>query len=266
MNLQERHHDEPASGNIEAVLWDYDNTLRLTESVALGHACKLLNSWLSERGVSSDDLYQEAAFAETFVGTTFHEIVRRAAENHLVSVSDNEISQLADRERREVIPHLQAHSQEMPYAELALRGLQELQVMNAVVSSSHPERLKACMQAANQVDLVRGVFSVQDPDQPTEPKPAPRIYQKAASILGVSVERCLAVEDSPTGVKSAVGAGIKTIGFIGPYPIERRDDMKDKLLQAGASWVIAELSLVPLIVKAINEGSAALLDRLYGRQ
>lgn len=45
-----------------------------------------------------------------------------------------------------------------------------------------------------------------------EPKPAPDIYLAAAEALGVAPADCVAVEDSPTGVASAVAAGMTVLG------------------------------------------------------
>ncbi|MBO9308307.1 MAG: HAD family phosphatase [Chloroflexi bacterium] len=42
-------------------------------------------------------------------------------------------------------------------------------------------------------------------------KPAPDIYLKAAACLGVPPERCVAIEDSPTGMQAALAAGIRCI-------------------------------------------------------
>lgn len=42
-------------------------------------------------------------------------------------------------------------------------------------------------------------------------KPAPDIYLKAAEMLGLSVQSCMALEDSPNGIKSASSAGCVTV-------------------------------------------------------
>ncbi len=44
-------------------------------------------------------------------------------------------------------------------------------------------------------------------------KPAPDPYLKACELLGVDPARALAIEDSPTGLRSAVEAGCQTIGI-----------------------------------------------------
>jgi len=47
-------------------------------------------------------------------------------------------------------------------------------------------------------------------------KPAPDIYLKAAKILGLPPEKCIAIEDSPIGILSAKNAGLTCIGYKNP--------------------------------------------------
>jgi HAD superfamily hydrolase (TIGR01509 family) len=44
-------------------------------------------------------------------------------------------------------------------------------------------------------------------DEVTMPKPDPEPYRAAATLLGVAIEDCVAIEDSPTGVASAIASG-----------------------------------------------------------
>jgi len=44
-------------------------------------------------------------------------------------------------------------------------------------------------------------------DEVSLPKPDPEPYRTAAKLLGVAIEDCVAIEDSPTGVASAVASG-----------------------------------------------------------
>ena len=46
-------------------------------------------------------------------------------------------------------------------------------------------------------------------------KPAPDIYLHAAAALGVPIERCTILEDSPVGATGAVASGAHVIGFVG---------------------------------------------------
>ncbi|GAA0557027.1 HAD family hydrolase [Paractinoplanes ferrugineus] len=44
-------------------------------------------------------------------------------------------------------------------------------------------------------------------DEVTMPKPDPEPYRTAAKLIGVPIEDCVAIEDSPTGVASALASG-----------------------------------------------------------
>lgn len=57
-----------------------------------------------------------------------------------------------------------------------------------------------------------GTFSVViGNDDTTRPKPDPQPYLLAAQRLGVDPAQCVAVEDSPSGVRSASAAGMKVV-------------------------------------------------------
>jgi len=47
----------------------------------------------------------------------------------------------------------------------------------------------------------------------TRGKPAPDLYLHAAAALGVPIERCVILEDSPVGVTGAVASGADVIGL-----------------------------------------------------
>ncbi len=56
------------------------------------------------------------------------------------------------------------------------------------------------------------------------PKPAPDVYLLAASSLGVAPSRCLVLEDSPTGVRAALAAGMTAIQV--PDLLEPDDEVR----------------------------------------
>jgi len=58
-----------------------------------------------------------------------------------------------------------------------------------------------------------GIFdAVIGGDEVTRPKPFPDPYLQACAVLGVAPDQAVAIEDSPTGVRSAVSAGVVTVG------------------------------------------------------
>ena len=46
-------------------------------------------------------------------------------------------------------------------------------------------------------------------------KPAPDIYLHAARAMGHAPARCAVVEDTPTGVKAGIAAGMSVFGYVG---------------------------------------------------
>ncbi len=60
---------------------------------------------------------------------------------------------------------------------------------------------------------IRDCFAaVLDGNQVEKAKPAPDIYLRLASLLGVSPSECIVFEDSPTGVAAARSAGMRVVG------------------------------------------------------
>lgn len=60
-------------------------------------------------------------------------------------------------------------------------------------------------------------------DEVRAPKPDPEPYRRAAELLGVPIERCVAIEDSPTGVASALAAGAAVLGVPNEVPLDAAD-------------------------------------------
>jgi len=56
-------------------------------------------------------------------------------------------------------------------------------------------------------------------DEVSNGKPHPEPYLLAAAKLGVDPTRCVAIEDSPTGVRSAVAAGCRVIAVPHVVPV-----------------------------------------------
>jgi HAD superfamily hydrolase (TIGR01509 family) len=55
------------------------------------------------------------------------------------------------------------------------------------------------------------------------PKPHPESYRTAAALLDVEISQCVAIEDSPTGVASALAAGAVVVGVPGELDLSALD-------------------------------------------
>lgn len=95
--------------------------------------------------------------------------------------------------------------------ELRTRG-----IPTAVATSSRNPHAAHHLSAAGLLDLFETVVTR---DDVVNPKPHPEPYLTAARRLGVDPTRCLALEDSHSGVRAAHAAGMQTVmvpDLVGP--------------------------------------------------
>jgi HAD superfamily hydrolase (TIGR01549 family) len=79
------------------------------------------------------------------------------------------------------------------------------------------------------------------------PKPAPDMHREVLRRLGIDAGSALAVGDSPNDMRAAHGADILTIGVLGGEGTEER------LLEAGATWVLEDLTVFPALLHFWSE-------------
>ncbi|HTE39573.1 MAG TPA: HAD family hydrolase, partial [Steroidobacteraceae bacterium] len=125
--------------------------------------------------------------------------------------------------------------------------LSALSLPYCVASSGDHEKIRLTLGATGLLSLFEGrIFSVVDVERP---KPAPDVFLLAARRLGVEPSRCVVIEDTPTGVRAAVAAGMHVFGFSANTPEYR-------LKEAGAHAVFSDMSLFPQILSAAQLTSA----------
>jgi beta-phosphoglucomutase len=97
-----------------------------------------------------------------------------------------------------------------------IRGLDEFlqrytDVPKAIGSNAEPENIDFVL---DRFDLRKYFSATVNGYEVTHPKPAPDIYLKAASLLGVEPGKCIVFEDSPVGIKAARRAGMRVVGIL----------------------------------------------------
>lgn len=119
----------------------------------------------------------------------------------------------------------------------AVEGMKEvvtsIDIPKAVVSNSRLWQVKKAIKHVGLEEAFNDRFF--SAEMVANPKPAPDIYLHAAKSLGVAPEHCLVVEDSKSGVKAAVAAGMTVIGFAGASHI--REGHGEALAELGAAKV-----------------------------
>jgi HAD superfamily hydrolase (TIGR01509 family) len=176
---------------LEAVLFDMDGTIVDTEPYWIAAEYELVSRY---GGTWSDE------HAHALVGNALLTSAEYLQEHGGVRMPAPAIVEwLLDR----VIAASERSVPWRPGAVDLLRELGELGVRCALVTMSYA-RLATVVAA----HLPEHTFAtVVTGDQVQDGKPHPEAYLTAVERLGVDATRCVAIEDSPTGIASAEGAG-----------------------------------------------------------
>ena len=196
--------DHPA-----AVLWDMDGTLVDTEPIWMQVEQELVEmhggAWTPEHALQ-------------LVGNDLIDSGRYIREHGGVDLPPEEI---VDVLLDGVVAHVEKEVPWRPGARELLAALRAGGVPCALVTMSY-ERFVAPVLAA----LPEGSFDVVvTGDNVSQGKPHPEPYLHAARLLGVDPSKCLAIEDSETGARSAEAAGCLVLVVENHVPVatsERR--------------------------------------------
>jgi HAD superfamily hydrolase (TIGR01509 family) len=108
----------------------------------------------------------------------------------------------------------------MPGALDLLTDVERAGIPRILVTSSEPVIMDAVLTSLARHGVVfTGTVCGADV---SEPKPHPEPYQVAAALIGAEPRFCVALEDSPNGVGSALAAGCITIAVPGIAAVEPR--------------------------------------------
>ena len=178
---------------VEAVLFDLDGVLVDSEPV-WSIAEREVIEWLG--GTWGPEV--KAAL----VGNALDEASRLLLE---FAGADRPVGEVAERLSRRIAELFEADGglTVPPGAAELLAALRAASVPLALVSSSSRRLVEAALRLLGREHFQVPIAG----DEVTERKPLPAPYLAAAERLGVDPSRCVAVEDSPTGVQAAEAAG-----------------------------------------------------------
>jgi len=92
-----------------------------------------------------------------------------------------------------------------------IRRIHRAGVTSCVASQGSQAKMAVTLKAAGLIDMIGShVFSAAEIGRP---KPAPDIFLHAAMRMSTPASQCLVIEDSVTGVKAALAAGMQVIGY-----------------------------------------------------
>jgi len=212
---------------IEAVIFDLDGVLLRTEELW----DEVRERFVRERGGRYDGAAQRAMMGMSSVEWSRFIHDELGVDEPPEAIS-REVAGLLEERYRERLPLI-------PGAVEAAQRLAAHWPL-ALASSSNRSLIDAALELSGLATCFRVTVSS---EEVARGKPSPDVYLEAARRLGVGADRCAAVEDSHSGIRSAKAAGMRVIAIPNPsYP-------PDEEALAGADVVLASLDeLAPSVV------------------
>jgi HAD superfamily hydrolase (TIGR01509 family) len=215
---------------VKHLLFDCDGVLVDTEFTAAIKMTQALNNLSVDLSV---DYY-----LQNLSGTTFSSIVHRYLNN---SLSEFEVLQIINKVEDEV-------AAEVKLIDGVADLLVGLPVSKSVVSNSSVRTVERALETTG----IKRYFSskIFSSELVKQPKPAPDIYLLAINSLGYSASEIIVVEDSISGAKAALTAGLRVIGFVGASHIQPGHGQR--LLDLGVSQIAESMIELQTILANSN--------------
>ncbi|MBW4486954.1 MAG: HAD family phosphatase [Trichocoleus desertorum ATA4-8-CV12] len=183
---------------LSAILFDLDGTLTNTDPIHF----RAWQEHLNQHGLTIDETFYKTRISGKTNPVIIEEILphlSEAAGQELADAKEARFRELATQE----ITVLDGLTQVLDWA-------QQQQLPLAVVTNAPPENAYFMLETL-KLNAHFQTIVISDEIGVGKPDPAP--YNIALGRLGVAPETAIAFEDSPSGIRSAVAAGIPTVGI-----------------------------------------------------
>ncbi len=187
---------------LKAVIFDMDGVIVDSEPIHFE---------IDKRVLGSCNVNATDEILLPYVGTTNPDMWKDLKEKYDLKLSVDELIGLQTEMKIKVLNEIEL---------VPIKGIRELlndlrqnNIVTAVASSSPRYFIEAVLSKTNINGFFKDIISGEEVPRG---KPSPDIFLKMAEILEVDPEECVVIEDSENGVKAALAAGMKCIGFVNP--------------------------------------------------
>ncbi|MGK7922240.1 MAG: HAD family hydrolase [Trichodesmium sp.] len=204
---------------LKAILFDLDGTLANTDPFHYDVWKEILNNY----GITID----HNSYKQHISGGTNPAVIANLLP-HLSTIEAEELANYKEAKFREMALNLQPLTGLLEF----IKWVEKQKLLKAVVTNAPSKNAEFMLDVLQLKDVFPLV--ILGSEMPVgKPDPAP--YKLCLEKLEISPEEAIVFEDSRSGIKSAVGAGIYTIGVASTHEPE-------SLLEVGASIVINDFS------------------------
>ena len=208
---------------LAAILFDLDGTLVNTDPLHY----KAWQEILRDYGVEIDE-----AFYNKRISGRLNPVIIQDILPQLSSAENQQFAEEKEARFRELALELKP----LPGLFDVLAWTDTCELQRAVVTNAPRENAHFMLKALGLTDAFPTVVLAEEAEA-GKPDPAP--YRLALRYLGVTPGSAIAFEDSPSGIRSSVGAGICTIGIASTHN-------QEDILACGAEMVVPDFTAPPL--------------------
>ena len=204
---------------LAAILFDLDGTIANTDPVHMLAWQQMLN----DRQITVD----EAFYKQQISGKRNERIVK----SMFPELSLEEGEKLAEA-KESLFRELASEVKPLPGLTEILKWIETQGLRRSLVTNAPRDNVDFMLNLLNLTETFSPIILGEDAPAP---KPHPDPYQMALKELGLSPEQAIVFEDSLTGIRSSVAAGIKTIGIASthePHTLEKE----------GAAMVVSDFT------------------------
>ncbi len=204
-------------GQPSLIILDCDGVLIDSEIIS----ARMLIQELSRMGVTIELAY----VAKYFLGRSYPTVIAQIRREFGLELPPDFEAQYRER----LLAAFEQHLQIMPHV---ADVIEEMAVPVCVATSSSPRRVESSLRLVGLWDRLGPVTFTAS--QVERGKPAPDLFLFAAQKMGVAPSDCLVIEDSLTGIRAALAAGMEVWRFVGgshmgpDTPAEPEDAIPDR--------------------------------------
>lgn len=205
---------------IKAVIFDLDGTLTDSDKVHF----RVFQDFFSKHGIALD----RAMYRQRISGRQNSAILA----DFLPQLPTAEAEAFSEKKEATFRKLAAGNIQPLPGLLDFLKQIRAKGLPAAVVTNAPPENANFML---GELKLREAFDPVVIGDELPRGKPDPLPYQTALDKLGIEADEAIAFEDSRAGIRSAVGAGIETIGMTTTHS-------EAELTEAGVARAIADFT------------------------
>ncbi len=174
------------------------------------HHCAALITTLAEAGVALD----EASFYRDYLGCDDLSCLKKSLGGAGLTLESAALAELHARKRERYRELLAQEMRLVPGVTDFIVALQHRESPLAIVSAAPRDEIDYVLRRAGLDECFAAVIASEDA---TALKPDPEAYHRAILLLGLPAHRCVAIEDSLTGLASGRAAGLRVVMLTTSY-------------------------------------------------